>query len=227
MMFRFLFVLGLLFPISAWAVDMAAPQSAPAASNGTPQAAALPAGKIRNCNSLYPAEAARAEIAGTTLLSFRLTTEGEVRDVAMVKSSGNKDLDQASIDCANNIYMKPATENGKPIEIVWTAEVRWPPHRDTTLSPASPNGERHGCNHLSYPSMAVRQGDQGMTGLSFHIEPDGSVKDVIVVQSSGHSDLDQATVDCVSKWRYYPATQSGQAVEIDDQFRVRWSLYHQ
>src|SRR5947207_2291179 len=43
------------------------------------------------------------------------------------------------------------------------------------------------------------------TGLfAMHIRPDGTVSDVQTLQSTGHSELDAASVAAFSKWRFYP-----------------------
>jgi protein TonB len=66
----------------------------------------------------------------------------------------------------------------------------------------------------SYPSSALRQGIQGTTMLKVHVLVDGRVGDVVVQQSAGHPDLDQAAVDAVRRWRFEPARRGSDPVAM-------------
>ena len=60
-----------------------------------------------------------------------------------------------------------------------------------------------------YPRMSRRLGEQGMAVLSFVIRRDGGLADIRIVDSSGHSRLDQAAVKTlhrVSPFEPIPAT---------------------
>ena len=77
----------------------------------------------------------------------------------------------------------------------------------------------------SYPSNARRLGIQGTTLLSVFVAVDGRVGDVVVKQSAGHPDLDQAATDAVRRWRFEPARRGEQAVamwvRLPVEFRLR------
>ena len=77
----------------------------------------------------------------------------------------------------------------------------------------------------SYPSSALRQGIQGTTVLKVHVLIDGHVGDVIVQQSAGHPDLDQAAIDAVRRWRFEPARRGNDPVAmwvlLPVQFQIR------
>jgi TonB family protein len=75
-------------------------------------------------------------------------------------------------------------------------------------------GKPHLCARHDYPAAAKAMGVEGATKLFFHIEPDGTVKDIAVQQSSGNIYLDQASLDCAATWTYRPAMQNGQPVEV-------------
>ena len=92
-------------------------------------------------------------------------------------------------------------------------------------SPAS-IGAKHYCDqNRYYPQLSVKLGEQGTTTLSFKIDTSGNVKDAVVASSSGSDRLDQATINCVSSWRYKPAIQNGQPVEVTWQTAVKWQLH--
>jgi TonB family protein len=71
----------------------------------------------------YPASAIAANIEGKVQLSFRIKTNGSVAHVVIVKSSGNADLDSASIRCVKTWHYRPATRNGKKVEVPWQVMV--------------------------------------------------------------------------------------------------------
>lgn len=89
-------------------------------------------------------------------------------------------------------------------------------------SPAS-IGRVHTCGS-EYPALSVRLGEQGTTLLSFHIAVDGSVKDLAVANSSGSQRLDDAAVNCAARWRYKPAIENNQPVEVPWKTKVVWDL---
>jgi protein TonB len=84
-------------------------------------------------------------------------------------------------------------------------------------------GRAHTCAN-EYPALATRLGHQGKVTLAFHIATDGSVKDASVVDSSGYDELDQAAISCASKWRYKPAIQNGQPIEVPWKTVVNYNL---
>ena len=50
---------------------------------------------------------------------------------------------------------------------------------------------------IAYPATARRMGWEGKVVVAFQILPDGSVRDVRVVQGSGHAALDRGAIDAV------------------------------
>jgi protein TonB len=66
----------------------------------------------------------------------------------------------------------------------------------------------------TYPSTARRLGIQGTTLLKVHVLNDGRVGEVVVQESAGHPDLDQASVDAVRRWRFEPARRGNDPVAV-------------
>ena len=65
-----------------------------------------------------------------------------------------------------------------------------------------------------YPKSEAVRGREGWTQLSFVIGTDGAPYDVSVINSSGNSRIDNASIRAVKKWRYEPATNAkGEAIE--------------
>ena len=77
----------------------------------------------------------------------------------------------------------------------------------------------------AYPSSARRLGVQGTTLLNVLVADDGRVANVIVAQSAGHPDLDQAAAEAVRRWRFEPARRGTEKVamwvQLPVEFRIR------
>ncbi|TVR01244.1 MAG: energy transducer TonB [Desulfovibrionales bacterium] len=64
-----------------------------------------------------------------------------------------------------------------------------------------------------YPVRARRQGISGWVRLEFIVNPDGSVRDISVVEAEPRKGIfDQEAVRALSRWRFHPQMQDGQAV---------------
>jgi protein TonB len=65
-----------------------------------------------------------------------------------------------------------------------------------------------------YPATARRLGIQGTTLLRVHVLVDGRVGDVIVQETAGHPDLDEAAAEAVRRWRFDPARRGNDPVAM-------------
>ena len=57
---------------------------------------------------------------------------------------------------------------------------------------------------IAYPATARRMGWEGKVVVAFHLLSDGSVRDVRVVQGSGHAALDRGAIDAVRNASPFP-----------------------
>jgi protein TonB len=77
----------------------------------------------------------------------------------------------------------------------------------------------------AYPATARRLGIQGTTMLRVHILVDGRVGEVLVQETAGHPDLDQAAAEAVRRWRFDPARRGNnpiaQWVLLPVEFRLK------
>jgi protein TonB len=78
--------------------------------------------------------------------------------------------------------------------------------------------------HDDYPFWSRLWGQEGTTDLTLQVHADGTVDGVTVAQSSGSDRLDDAAIDCVSKWHYRPAIKDGVLTDTPWTARVVWSL---
>jgi TonB family protein len=198
------------------------PQSAVA---GTPPSESQAVSKHPGiCGPFYPSMPELAGVEGTTLLLVRVTPDGGMKDPAIIQSSRDGDLDEAALACiAHAPLAAPLLHDGKPIEASWVVRVVWQLRGPSFWQFAPAAGAANSCTR-SYPAFAVSKHLQGTTRLSYRIATDGSVKDPVVIRSSGSADLDQAALTCISAFRYWPATHGGKPVELDRTIDVDWNL---
>lgn len=64
-----------------------------------------------------------------------------------------------------------------------------------------------------YPTASAMRRETGTVRMLLHIQPDGSVGEVDVLQSSGHPLLDDEALTTVRRWHFTPAFRDGKAVE--------------
>jgi len=64
-----------------------------------------------------------------------------------------------------------------------------------------------------YPRVESRRGVEGWVQVSFVVNPDGSVGDTFIEDSSGRKTFERETIKTIRKWRYEPATMNGEAIE--------------
>lgn len=94
-------------------------------------------------------------------------------------------------------------------------------------SPAQPRGAPGSwVTTDDYPSRALREEKEGVTGISFTIGTDGRVSNCEVTSSSGTPELDQATCsNFIRRARYKPAQDdSGKPMATSGSQRVRWQM---
>jgi periplasmic protein TonB len=76
----------------------------------------------------------------------------------------------------------------------------------------------------NYPDSARRRGIEGTTLLKVHVSEKGQVTEVLVEQSAGHQDLDQAALEAVKKWRFTPERKGNQPIAVWVKLPVRFEL---
>jgi TonB family protein len=65
-------------------------------------------------------------VKADAVLSFRVATDGSVKDVVVSSTSQLKEIDDAAIRCVSNWRYSPAMQNGHPVEVPWIAKRVYP-----------------------------------------------------------------------------------------------------
>ena len=79
----------------------------------------------------------------------------------------------------------------------------------------------NGCTRF-YPASAEQAGEEGTTLVSVHVAVDGTVTEPRVSASSGHADLDNAALACVSGAHTAPIKSNGVAIAAETEMQVIW-----
>lgn len=202
---------------------MASPFDAQAAAPaaGTAEGTAPSAPKSTSlCDDLYPAGERSSEEDGITILSVHILPDGTMTHVAVLKSSGKADFDTAAVQCAERAKV-PQKSDGEPIEVDWVASVIWR-HRSHSYvgAPGVPM-----CKATHYPVPAIRKGEQGTVEFAYQIGTDGRPANAKILKSSGYTELDEAALGCSANWQFPPATQNGEPVPIDKNYKISFGLW--
>ena len=164
----------------------------------TPDTTPVSVGPPHVCADHYPARAIAQHAQGRTVLAFRVTIDGTVKDLTVSESSGNDDLDAASAACAQRWQYKPATHDGASVEAQWQAAVDWHFGRNAALP----------LPHCAKFVPAGVSAVSGVTTVSFGINDDGSARRPRIAESSGNDALDQAALSCVAAMKLNLTTKA-------------------
>jgi len=120
--------------IVGWRLHDALSESPPGpgntiASEDDPSATPIAIGKlpvVGKPHACSPPPGAQYESPiGPTVLRFRITVTGTVKDVAVTQSSGSAILDAAAVECVGTWLYRPFSEKGQAVETPWAAQVSW------------------------------------------------------------------------------------------------------
>jgi len=64
-----------------------------------------------------------------------------------------------------------------------------------------------------YPVSAARNAREGWARLSFVIDKEGNVDNILVTETSGSQDITKAAVKAAKQWKYKPAMENGKPVQ--------------
>lgn len=171
----------------------------------------------------YPYEAVSRHISGNGLCILMVRPDGTVKDAEMGVSTGSPILDNAAVHAFRQWTFVPGrVQKVKiPISFLWGKKPQVTT-LDPDISPTPPMVQFPGAasaaraNELAlasprpeYPAEARRQHWTGVGWYMMIIDINtGSVTSVRVLQSSGHSMLDHAAIDALSRWKWKPHTVS-------------------
>jgi TonB family protein len=154
-------------------------------------------GKPHSCDeNQYPISALQTGTEGAVVVTFKITPQGNATDVSVFESSGNADIDAASIVCARDWQYRPAVKNGVPVEVPWRARVKW----QIAVQPefVAIAAATYRCIMSSESSRDEIHQATLHTVVRVHFS-NGAIGSVAVVASSGNPDLDRQVAACYAQ----------------------------
>lgn len=206
-------VLGAQTPPQSTASSSAADGPSPGGADALP---IPPKDAVPNCDPWFPWG---HRVVGPTILSARITAAGEVSDASIALSSGDPQLDGGALACAKRMFVRPALNGTRPIEVRWQVAVYWPVGGHATYGVPSASG-----NECSYPDFAKRLDLSGVSQVHFNVEQDGSVSAVTLAASSGQPVLDKAALHCVGSRKFPPWHADLPLKRIASDMIMAWTL---
>ncbi len=193
-------------------------------------------------NFYYPPLAEYGGVSGNVNVQFIIDGDAKIKDVKVLKSSGNKLLDNGALNIVRSIPQleRSALKDGNPVATKHTLLVKFNsqyPKRITTVRGDTifcppiwelkdMNHEYDGrdfqiemMNHLarnfSYPDKTIGH-PQGKVYVEFTIDSEGNIVKVKVVKSSGNKVLDDTAVNLVTSISKIevPAMENGKALDV-------------
>jgi len=107
---------------------LAFPMSGTAWAGGKPmkvEGNVKPPQVLQQVPPVYPESAKASRAEGFVILTTVIDEQGKVKNPAVEKSSGNKELDQSALDAVSAWTFKPATLEGKPVAVHYTLTIRF------------------------------------------------------------------------------------------------------
>jgi len=113
-----------------------------------------------------------------------------------------------------------------PVIVVPAPPAAPPPPRFTPKQPQPKGSPANWATSNDYPSRALREEREGVTGFRVNVGLDGKVIDCQVTSSSGSPDLDQATCDNVRRRARFQAATDGEGKPTTGSYanRIRWII---
>jgi TonB family protein len=182
----------------------------------------------------FPTAALERNSEGVVKLRIVVTKDGAVDHAVVVKSSGNRQLDEAAQRGVLTWKMKRAAI--KPTDLVQGREVLIDFKEEAAVAARYPVGSSASFNRVTdadmwrsapfpyYPVEARMRHEEGIVHVKVKIGTNGNVERAEVVQSSGHKSLDDAAVSALQRWKAHPQ-YSGRTMAVPINFRMRWRSY--
>jgi periplasmic protein TonB len=177
----------------------------------------------------FPTAALERNSEGVVKLRMVVTKDGAIDHAVVVKSSGNRELDEAAQRGVLTWKMKRGAI--KPTDLVQGREVlidfreeaavaaRYSDRTAASFGTVNDADKWRSAPFPPYPMEARLRHEEGMVRLKIIIGPKGNVAQVQILQSSGHKALDDSAVNAVQRWKAHPQ-YAGQTVSLPIQFKI-------
>jgi TonB family protein len=195
------------------------------------QSADTPPFLIYRSEPEYSAEATRARVQSTVVLSIVVGEDGKARDVHVAQGAGFG-LDEKAIEAMDKWRFNPGTHDGHPTATPAQVEMNF-----TILAKndrLDHSGQRARLNFTlppdtTRPELVVgalpgNPAGPGEQSLRFHLQVDAlGVPKSVTVLTSNDPAWEKQVLRVVQTWRFRPATINGTAVLVEGVFEIEHS----
>ena len=129
---------------------------------------------------------------GMTLVSFVITAEGAIEHPIISETSGNSDVDTASLKCVVPWRYHPALRDGIPVAVDWEAYIAWNPR-----TPPDVTQVIRQCAQSVSSDRKDAAAHEGTTTFSVRYE-NSKVASVSIAHSGGDASVDDAEAACLA-----------------------------
>ena len=227
------YVWGSMVGALAWgAIESSASQTAEAQD---PQSLYLPGILITadaKPGSPSAQDTAPPQVVGRCDILMWITADGIIRIAQVIKSTGYAGLDEACLHSTIGQKMKPALGTTGPIDSWAILPVTWslggnkphvPDRPDKVIGPLAPNQVLR-VSVADYPPGARDRGEHGICWVHVKLSESGEIQEIKVTQSSGSTDLDNATLAALRVARFSPGFTNHHPVSSETDVVADWVL---
>jgi TonB family protein len=165
----------------------------------------------------YSEEARRARYQGTVVLYAEVDTEGNPRNIRVLRSLG-LGLDEKAMQAVALWRFKPGWKDGHPVTVAVTVEVNF---RLLDRPKPAPMAVHKVLPEYSKEARMARL--EGSVLLGAEVGADGKAKKIKVLRGLGMG-LDEQAIKALKKWRFVPVIENGQPVTVATSVEVKFSL---
>jgi len=186
----------------------------------------------------YPDDAPPADLPRICTLSLVIGADGVPSQIRVMHSL-NSVVDQYVVDSTKKMHFDPGIVSGQPVPV----RIGMSFHFATDTNSARPRIMAHAYSparavqrafdkppkpthwaEAEYSDEARRKKIQGVVMVSVLVTEDGMPTDARVEKGLGYG-LDQSALECVSRYRFIPATRDGQPIAARITIEVSFRLY--
>jgi TonB family protein len=201
--------------------------------------------RITFAEPIYPDVAKKAKLNGTVVLDAIIGKDGKMKSLHVLTST-NPIFNNSAMEAVQRWTYKPYLLNGDPTEVDTTITVNYALTPSPTPEPSpAPNPSasnlQSSANQLMHvggdvkPPIVISRVDPEFSQQAKAAKFSGDVRVYLQVDTDGHTShirvvkgvgmgLDEKAVECVSQYRFKPATLNGKSVPVDLYIDVNFQM---
>ncbi len=149
----------------------------------------------------YPEQALQKGWGGLGVFELQFRADGTVKNAATVLTTEHQLLDETACAALRQWRAKPGAQNSARLTMTFSSG-----RHPVTIDPGSEEALRNIPVHPrpTYPHEARRKRQVGGGLFVLRFQPDGRMKQVVALKSTGHAEIDQECIRTFMRWRCLP-----------------------